>query len=106
MAALRAAFATISLVWADAGYAGRLVRWAKTVAALTVTIVKRCDDLAGFTVLPRRWVVERTFSWIVKHRRLVRDYETRPDHHEAMIYIAMIYTMSRRLAHSKPAASA
>jgi len=106
LAALRAGFATITMVWADAGYAGRLVRWAKTVARLTVTIVKRCDDVAGFTVLPRRWVVERTYSWIVKHRRLVRDYETRPDHHEAMIYIAMIYTMSRRLARSKPAAAA
>ena len=46
----------------------------------------------------RRWVVERTFAWISKHRRCVRDYETKPDHHEAMIYIAMIMNMSRRLA--------
>jgi transposase len=49
-------------------------------------------------VLPRRWVVERTLAWISKHRRCVRDYETRPDHHEAMVYIATIMTMSRRLA--------
>jgi transposase len=50
--------------------------------------------------LPRRWVVERTFGWINKHRRCVRDYETLPEHHEAMVHIAMIMTMSRRLAHT------
>ncbi|WP_406233436.1 transposase [Nocardia sp. NBC_01009] len=48
--------------------------------------------------MPRRWGVERTFGWITKHRRCVRDYETKPDHHEAMVYIAMIAVMSRRLA--------
>jgi transposase len=98
LAALRARFATIALVWADAGYAGRLVTWAQAVLALAVTIVKRTDDLTGFHVLPRRWVVERTLAWISKHRRCVRDYETRPDHSEAMVYIAMIMTLSRRLS--------
>ncbi len=98
LAALRARCSTISLIWADAGYAGRLVRWAKTVLAFTVTIVKRTDDLAGFQVIPRRWVVERTLAWISKHRRCVRDYETLPEHSEAMVHIAMIMTMSRRLA--------
>ncbi|MDP9365231.1 MAG: transposase, partial [Chloroflexota bacterium] len=88
----------IGLIWADAGYAGRLVSWAQTVLAFTVTIVKRTDDLAGFQVIPRRWVVERTLAWISKHRRCVRDYETRPEHSEAMVHIAMIMTMSRRLA--------
>lgn len=97
LAALRARCSTISLIWADAGYAGRLVRWAKTVLAFTVTIVKRTDDLAGFQVIPRRWVVERTLAWISKHRRCVRDYETLPEHSEAMVHIAMIMTMSRRL---------
>ncbi|MFQ6395862.1 transposase [Nocardia sp. KC 131] len=62
-------------------------------------IVRRSDTAAGFEVLPRRWVVERTFGWLTKHRRLVRDYETRPNHHEAMIYIAAIRTLTRRLAH-------
>nr|WP_237720572.1 MULTISPECIES: transposase [Rhodococcus] len=52
----------------------------------------------GFHVRPRVWVVERSFAWINKHRRCVRDYETRPDHHEAMVHIAMIATMTRRLA--------
>jgi transposase len=98
LAALRARFSTIALIWADGGYAGRLVRWARAVLALTVTIVKRTDDLAGLQVIPRRWVVERTLAWISKHRRCVRDYETRPEHAEAMVYIAMIMTMSRRLA--------
>ena len=98
LAAMRAHCSTISLVWADGGYAGRLVDWAKHVLSLTVQVVKRTDDVKGFKVLPRRWVVERTFAWICKYRRCVRDYETRPDHHEAVVYIAMIATMSRRLA--------
>jgi transposase len=98
LAALRAKFSTIALVWADGGYAGRLVRWAQAVLGVAVTIVKRTDDLAGFQVIPRRWVVERTLAWISKHRRCVRDYETLPEDAEAMVYIAMIMTMSRRLA--------
>jgi transposase len=98
LTALRARFTTISLIWADGGYAGRLVIWARTVLALTVEVVKRTDHAAGFAVLPRRWVVERTFAWISKHRRCVRDYETLPAHHEAMVHISMIMTMSRRLA--------
>jgi transposase len=98
LAVLRAKFSTIGLVWADGGYAGRLVTWAPKVLACTVTIVKRTDDLTGFRVIPRRWVVERTLAWISKHRRCVRDYETLPEHAEAMVYIAMIMTLSRRLA--------
>ncbi|WP_072691766.1 IS5 family transposase [Rhodococcus marinonascens] len=98
LSVLRAHCSTITMVWADGGYAGRLLDWSKKVLALTVQVVKRTDDVKGFKVLPRRWVVERTFAWISKHRRCVRDYETRPDHHEAMIYIVMIATMSRRLA--------
>src|SRR5436305_14002029 len=98
LAALRAKLSTISLIWADGGYAGRLVTWAQTVLTFTVTIVKRTDDLTGFRVIPRRWVVQRTLAWISKHRRCVRDYETRPEHAEAMVYIAMIMTMSRRSA--------
>ena len=97
LTALRSAFSTVTLVFADGGYAGRLLLWAKDVLALRVQIMKRSDTAIGFEVIPRRWVVERTYGWIVKHRRCVRDYETRPDHHEAMVYIAMIATLSRRL---------
>jgi transposase len=98
LAALRARFSTISLVWADGGYAGRLVTWAKTVLNMTVEIVKRSDDIKGFKVLPRRWVVERSFAWLSKYRRCVRDHETLPEVHETMVYIASIMLMSRRLA--------
>ncbi|MDK3256605.1 transposase, partial [Blastococcus capsensis] len=85
-------------VWADAGYAGRMVTFATKVLAFTVEIVKRADDQVGFKLLHRRWVVERTFAWISKYRRCVRDYERRIDTSEAMIHTAMIMTMSRRLA--------
>lgn len=95
---LRNKFSTIGLVWADGGYAGRLVIWARKVLSLTVEIVKRSADMKGFVVLPRRWVVERSFAWISKYRRCVRDYETLPEVHEAMVYISSIMTMSRRLA--------
>jgi transposase len=98
LALLRERFSTITLVWADGGYAGRLVSWAHTVLALTLTIIKRTDDTTGFVVLPRRWVVERTFGWLMRYRRLVRDYERRPDHHEAMVLWATVTIMTRQLA--------
>jgi transposase len=97
LALLRERFSTITLVWADGGYAGRLVAWAKAVLCLTISIVKRTDDTKGFVVLPRRWVVERTFGWLIRHRRLVRDYERRPEHHEAMVWWATVTIMTRRL---------
>jgi transposase len=98
LALLRERFSTLSLIWADGGYAGRLVNWAHQVLALTVTIIKRSDDTTGFAVLPRRWVVERTFGWLLRYRRLVRDYERRPEHHEAMVLWATVAIMTRKLA--------
>jgi transposase len=95
---LRRAFPQITLAWADGGYAGKLVNWAKTALSLTLEIVKRPDDLHVFKVLPRRWVVERTLSWITRHRRTVRDYERLPTRHETYIYWSMIIVMTRRLA--------
>jgi transposase len=97
---LRKTFPKIKLAWADGGYAGKLVTWAKTKLKpkLTLQIVKRPDDLHAFQVLPRRWVVERTLAWITRSRPTVRDYERLPGHHETMIWWAMIITMSRRLA--------
>ena len=68
------------------------------VWALTVAVVRRADDQVGFCVSHRRWVVERTLAWFSEHRRCVRDYEGRIDTSEAMVTIAMIMTMSRRLA--------
>jgi transposase len=98
MALLRERLSTITLVWADGGYAGRLVVWARAVLPLSVAVVERTDDVAGFVVVPRRWVVERAFGWLSRYRRLVRDYERRPEHHEAMVLWATTI-MTRQLAH-------
>jgi transposase len=101
---LRRAFPSIRLAWADGGYAGKLVTWARKSLRLTLEIVKRPDDLHTFKVLPRRWVVERTLSWITRHRRTVRDYERLPAHHETYVYWAMIIVMTRRLARQRATA--
>ena len=98
LAALRGSFCTIRLVWADGGYPARLLIRAKDVLTLTMQIIKRIPGATGFHVRPRIWVIERSFAWINKHRRCVRDYETRADHHEAMVHLAMITTMTWRLA--------
>ncbi len=87
----------VKIMWADGGYAGRFVIWAKEKLALVVDIIKRNDTQEGFEVLPRRWVVERTFAWIMKCRRLSADYERIPSHSEAMVQWAMIGLMVRRI---------
>jgi putative transposase len=99
---LRASSRHVRLAWADAGYAGKLITWAAALH-LVIEVVRKRDPHA-FEVLPRRWVVERTFAWISKHRRCVRDYERLPEHHEAMVKWAMIALMARRLARQPPAA--
>ena len=88
----------IRLIWADAVYTGKLAAWAATLK-MTLQIVARRNPHA-FEVLPRRWVVERTFAWISKHRRTVRDYERLPASHEAMVLWAMTALMACRLARS------
>jgi putative transposase len=94
---LRRACRHVRLVWADAGYAaGKLATWAAALRLTVQVVVKR--DPHAFEILPRRWVVERTFAWISKHRRTVRDYEHLTASHEAMILWAMIALMARRLA--------
>jgi transposase len=93
---LRRTSRRIRLIWADGVYAGKLSTWAAAMK-MTLQIVSRRQPHA-FEVLPRRWVVERTFAWISKHRRTVRDYETLPTSHEAMILWAMTALMARRLA--------
>ncbi len=95
---LRFAMPSVALVWADGGYAGRLVRWAKDRLRLVLQVVRKPADQQGFAVLPRRWVVERTLSWLMRNRRLVRDYERLPESHETMVKWAMIGLMTRRLA--------
>jgi transposase len=88
----------IRLVWADSGYAGTLVVWAKNVLGLAVAIVRKQPGQRTFVVLPRRWIVERTWAWISRYRRTVRDYERLPEHHEAAVVWAMVTVMTRRLA--------
>jgi len=103
---LRAGYRGIRWVWADGGYAGKLVAWAASVLHVVVDIVRKRPGQSTFEVLPRRWVVERTFAWIAKHRRTVRDYERLPAHHEAMVKWAMIAVMTRRLARKRRPARA
>lgn len=90
-------FSRLSLIWADGGYAGRLLDWAAEFGNWLLQIVKRSDDMRGFEVLPRRWVVERTLSWLGKYRRLSKDYESLTTSSEAMILLAMINLMIHRL---------
>jgi transposase len=99
---LRRHLPTIRLVWADAGYAGKLVTWAAQVLAVTVQIVRKRPGVHRFEVLPRRWVVERTFSWLGKCRRLAVDYEHKPEHHQAWVQWAMVRVMVKRLARPAP----
>jgi len=103
---LRLLHRKITLVWADSGYDyGKLIDGARKILKMAVQIVRRTDDMMGFVVLPRRWVVERTLSWICQRRRCVRDYERRMDNHEAMVTISMIMLMSRRLTKPLPHAA-
>jgi len=90
----------LRLLWVDGGYSGEaFAQWVKTIRPkLRVEVVKRSDDVKGFKILPRRWVVERTFGWLMRNRRLVRDYERTTSSAEAWIYIAMIRLQVRRLA--------
>ena len=89
----------LRVIWADGGYRGRLVRWVGSLCGWALRIVKRCD--VGFVVLPKRWIVERTFGWLGRYRRLSKDYEGLPETREALIYVAMIHVMVRRLAHPR-----
>ena len=85
-------------IWVDGTYRGKLVDWVTEHCQFLLQPVLRSDNLKGFVVLPRRWVVERTFAWLTQCRRLSKDYEVLPASSEAMIYIAMTRLMLRRLA--------
>jgi transposase len=87
----------LTKVWADGGYAGKLVAWAYDSLGLSLEIVRR-NEQHTFEVLPRRWVVERTFAWLYKCRRLIADHERTIEHSTAMVMWAMVGLMGRRLA--------
>jgi transposase len=80
----------IAVVWADSIYGGTLTDWAKSFLNLTIKTVSRPEGARGFVLLPRRWVVERSLAWWLHARRNARDYETRPEHSEAMLTLAAI----------------
>lgn len=88
-------------IWADNGYRGhKFMKWFNEERRLTLVdfeVVLRTPDMMGFVPLPRRWVVERTFGWLGRYRRLAKDYEFWPESSEAMIYLAMVRTMLHRL---------
>lgn len=89
---------TLQLIWADGAYTGPLTHWATHQLGVTLEIIKRNQDTTGFTVLPRRWAIERTFAWLMRSRRLVRDFETHPTSSHALILWSMTMLISRRLS--------
>jgi len=88
----------LELIWADAGYAGKLENWIEELAGWRLEIVRRGAGAAGFERPPRRWIVERTFAWLSRYRRLSKDYEFHARTGENFIYLAMINLMLHRLA--------
>jgi putative transposase len=88
----------LETVWADGAYQGALEDWAADVLGLWLQIVHKLQGQRGFVVLAKRWIVERTFAWLGRYRRLSKDYEANPRSSEAWIRCAMIHLMARRLA--------
>jgi len=88
-------FKGIVKIFADGGYTGTLIDWAKEMFGYKVEIVKRSDQ-KGFQVLPKRWIVERTFAWNNWSRRLSKDYELSQKSAETMIHIAFVHQLLRR----------
>ena len=87
----------LALIWADGNYTGDLIAWVKQTCTWLLEIVHKPAKQKGFSVLPKRWIVERTFAWLNRQRRLSKDYERLPETSEAFIYVAMIRLMLKRL---------
>jgi putative transposase len=111
----RTVFPRLRYGWVDAGYRGAFLTWAKEVTGVSLQVAQRRDggrrrrwlpagapapELPRFAVVPRRWVVERTFAWLGRYRRLSRDYEYLTATSEAVIQLAMIQLLLRRLTRS------
>jgi putative transposase len=93
------ALSRLHTIWVDGGFSGEpFLRWVMDVCRWIVQVVLRPEQSKGFVLLPKRWVVERTFGWLMHCRRLVRDYELLPQTSETFIYLAMIRIMVKRLA--------
>ena len=102
LAQLQGRFPRLQLIWADGAYGGKLLEWAKQVGDWTLELVRRPAQQHTFQVLPRRWVVERTFGWLNLQRRLSKDYEALCETTETWIYVSMTGILLRRLAHLSP----
>jgi putative transposase len=89
----------LRLIWADAAYdRPPLLAWARHVLGVGLEVVRKLADQRGFVPLPKRWIVERTFGWLGRYRRLSKDYEQAPASSAAWVHLAMIHVMVRRLA--------
>ncbi len=97
---LRGSGKKLRRIWVDGAYRGELLDWVKANFRFVFSVVLRPEQQKGFVVLPRRWVVERTFAWLNNYRRLAKDYERLPATSEAFIYIAMSRLMLLRLRSS------
>ena len=97
MAKIVGLFPRLKLIWADGGYAGQLIEWTQQLAGWVLEIVKRSDDVKGFKVLPKRWIVERTLGWLGRYRRLSKDYEAQTQSSEEMVHLSMVNLMVHRL---------
>ena len=92
------AFPRLTLIWADAAYRGALEGWVRATIGCTLEIVSKLANQVGFVVQPKRWIVERSFGWFGRHRRLSKDYEYHERCSESMLYLASINRMTRNLA--------
>jgi transposase len=104
LARLRMLHPQLTLIWGDSAYAGTLVEWARRFLRLTLKIVTKRPGQTGFKVLARRWIVERSLSWLMNARRNVVDFERKPSHSEAHLTIAAITLMTKRLTRKRPPA--
>lgn len=98
LAKAQAAGRRLAKIWLDGGYQAGVVAWAQAELGYALEVVARPPGTTGFAVLPRRWVVERSFAWLGRYRRLSKDYEALTATSEAMIWAAFGMTMLRRLA--------
>jgi putative transposase len=97
LSALSSIVNTVRKIWADGGYKGKaFIDWCKEKFNCVIEVVKK-KKKKGFHVLPRRWVVERTFAWLNRYRRLSKDYERKPTSSQSHVYVASIRLMLRRI---------
>ena len=92
-----AAFPTLRLIWADGAYSGGWAEVLQHLYGVTLQVVSKLAGQVGFILVPRRWVVERTFAWLGRNRRLAKDYEELPECSETWIYLASIPLLLTRL---------